>query len=88
MKMSDSGPTKRGKHEQESAYRICVLGWLDESWSGRLGGMTITRGQSAGHLPMTTLIGQVKDQAALLGVLNVLYELHLPLLSVKLVNGE
>jgi len=38
--------------------------------------------------PVTTLVGRVRDQAELIGVLNSLYELHLPLLSVELLDGE
>ena len=38
---------------------------------------------------MTILVGQLRDQAALSGVLNELYELHLPLLTVEsLTEGE
>jgi len=33
--------------------------------------------------PATTLSGELCDQAALAGVLNMLYELHLTVLSVK-----
>ena len=33
--------------------------------------------------PVTTLEGELSDQAALAGVLNTLYELHLPVLLVK-----
>ena len=32
---------------------------------------------------MTTLVGELADQAALAGVLNTLFELHLPVLSVE-----
>ena len=32
---------------------------------------------------MTTLFGELSDQAALAGVLNTLYELHLPVFSVE-----
>lgn len=32
---------------------------------------------------MTTLVGRVRDQAALAGILNSLYEMHLPILSVE-----
>jgi len=34
-------------------------------------------------LPATALQGELSDQAALAGVLNTLYELHLPLLLVR-----
>jgi hypothetical protein len=33
--------------------------------------------------PVTTLRGELGDQAALAGVLNTLYEMHLTVLSVK-----
>ena len=33
--------------------------------------------------PITTLEGELSDQAALVGVLNTLYEMHLPVLLVK-----
>jgi hypothetical protein len=70
------------------AYRISVEGCLKESWSDRLGGMTITRSSSPDHGEVTTLVGRLRDQAALSGVLNTLYELHLPILSVELLGNE
>ena len=66
-----------------AVYRIQVKGYLDECWSGRLGGMSIQVAQSGGTQKVT-LVGRLSDQAALLGVLNTLYSLHLPLLSVEL----
>jgi hypothetical protein len=65
-----------------AAYRIAVEGALDEKWSGRLGGMQITTTPRGNQKPVTTLCGAVQDQAALMGVLNSLYELHLSILSV------
>jgi hypothetical protein len=44
-------------------------------------------GQAEGA-PETLLVGWLADQAALSGVLNALYGLHLPLLSLELVNLE
>jgi hypothetical protein len=35
-----------------------------------------------------TLVGRLADQAALFGVLNTLYGLHLPLLSVEYVDNS
>ena len=70
-------------------YRISVQGNLPESWSDRLGGMTITVTGAADQTPVTTLCGWLRDQAALLGVLNALYDpLHLPLLSVEYLADE
>jgi hypothetical protein len=44
--------------------------------------MCITTDRS-GNRPIATLIGSLRDQAALSGVLNELYELHLPVLNVE-----
>ena len=65
-------------------YRIRVQGFLDETWSERLAGMTITKISQGSQARVTMLVGLLKDQAELSGVLNTLYELHLPLLSVEL----
>jgi hypothetical protein len=35
---------------------------------------------------MTILIGRLIDQAALAGVMNALYNLHLPVFSVELID--
>jgi hypothetical protein len=56
---------------------------VPESWSDRLGGMRITTRQRKDQTTVTTLTGRVRDQAELTGVLNTLYELHLPILSVE-----
>ena len=37
-------------------------------------------------MSLTTLSGSLVDQAALYGVLNALYDMHLPLLSVECVE--
>ena len=66
-----------------ATYRIEVEGEVPESWSDRLGGMRITTRQRKDQTTVTTLIGRVRDQAELTGVLNTLYELHLPILSVE-----
>ena len=84
--MSDSQSWKNLKFEAPASYRIRVQGHLDDSWSDRLGGMVITRAFTADKEPMTILIGHLKDQGALCGVLNALYDLHLPVISVELLD--
>ena len=74
---------KNLKFEKPATYRIRVTGHLDDSLADQLGGMIITRAFTADKQPMTILIGHLTDQAALSGVLNELYELHLPLLTVE-----
>lgn len=84
--MPDMQTLKNLKFETPAVYRIRVKGHIDESLSDQLGGMIITRAFTAEKQPMTILIGQVMDQAALSGILNELYELHLPLLTVESVS--
>ena len=81
--MSNSQSWKNLKFEGPAFYRIRVQGHLDDDWSDRLGGMVLTRAFTADKQPMTILIGHLKDQAALSGVLNAVYELHLPVISVE-----
>jgi hypothetical protein len=71
-----------------ATYRIQIKGYLEGSWSDRLGGMDITWTDPEGEDPVTTLSGRLLDQGALLGALNALYGLHLPLLSVECLAGS
>lgn len=67
-------------------YRIEVSGDLPAGCSDRLREMSVKTRPKADQVMVTTLTGQLRDQAELVGVLNGLYELHLPILNVKLVR--
>ena len=69
-----------------ATYQIIVQGQISPDWSDRLEGMTICHATMEVGPPVTTLKGELSDQSALAGVLNTLYELHLPLLSVNRLN--
>ena len=69
--------------EKEISYRIKVLGELDQKWSGRLGGMSISVDRNDNDETVTMLVGLLRDQAALTGVLLTLDELHHPIISVQ-----
>jgi hypothetical protein len=71
-----------------ATYRIVVKGALDDDWSDRLAGMTISVAESASGSSQTTLVGILRDQAQLNGVLETLYNLHLPILRVEEVEDE
>ena len=53
--------------DTSATYRIRVMGYLDSSWSERLGGLTITTSGQGDEPAVTTLHGKVPDQAALAG---------------------
>ena len=69
-------------------YQIQVLGQIGGRWAHWFDDMTITLTDEGGATPMTVLTGPVADQAALLGLLQKLYTLGLPLVSVRLEPGE
>jgi hypothetical protein len=73
---------------QSAYYRIRVQGALDESYCDLSGGMTVRVEYELDRHAVTTLAGQLLDQAALMGLLNCLYDRRLPLLLVEYVPEE
>ena len=71
-----------------AVYRIRVVGSVDPHSSGIVEGMQITKSCDSSGTVETLLIGMVPDQAALSGVLNTLYEMHLPVKSVECLEAE
>ena len=71
-----------------AVYKVRVQGDLKDHWSDRLGGMQINVDRSDNQHPISVLIGQINDQSALSGILNKLYDLHLPILSVNILKDE
>ena len=86
--MSKSRDMDRVKFEGPATYRITVRGFLRETKSDILAGMRITSESRGDQKPVSTLIGRLMDQAELSGVLNTLYEMHLSILSVEVVEEE
>ena len=69
--------------DRPATYQITVQGRIDPNWSDRLEGMSICLGRVEEDSVITSLEGELSDQAALAGMLNTLYELHLTVLLVK-----
>ena len=78
----DSSPTMHGP----AIYEIRVRGHLQDTWADKLGGVQITATLGLGGVNETVIVGRFLDQAALAGVLNTLYELHFPVVSVDCVD--
>jgi hypothetical protein len=73
-------------------YRIRVRGELGAVLARRLDGLNLSEepandGDTNGA-PISVLVGRMIDQAALSGLLNSLYHLHLPLISVDCLDVE
>lgn len=68
-------------------YAIHIAGRVDKSWADRLGGLSVAYIEE-GSQPVTVLKGSLPDQAALLGVLNTLYNLRYPVLFVRYLRPD
>ena len=70
-----------------AVYAIRVQGILDHQWSDILAGIQIlvARGEPETY---TQLVGELPDQAALLGVVNSLFNFGFPILDVRLMHGH
>jgi hypothetical protein len=68
--------------DDSAIYQIQVQGVLGLQWADYLGGLAISVDQGL-QPPVTTLSGQVMDQASLVGIINGLYDLGFALLSVE-----
>ena len=70
------------------AYRIRVAGALGEHWSELVRGLTVTSGPAGTEGATTVLSGRLADEAALMGVLDLLYTRGARLLSVERLDEE
>ena len=66
-----------------ATYRIEVEGFLEEGLSDLLGGFRIDTYLRNDQTKVAVISGRARDQAELVGILNTLYEMHLPILSVE-----
>ena len=71
------------KFNESAIYQISVAGNFNRSWSSRLADMQVTQEETLESKNVYNLIGKLKDQSELFGVLNTLNDLHLTLISVK-----
>lgn len=81
--MSNLPARKPIPFDRPGTYRIKVLGQIDLTWIDYLQGLTICQVTEEADSHVTTLEGELSDQAALAGVLSTLYEMHLTILSVE-----
>ena len=66
-------------HDESGFYEIRLKGHLNDRWSERFEGLTITLEEDGN----TLLTGPVIDQAALHGLLKKVRDLGMPLISVS-----
>jgi len=71
-----------------AVYRIRVRGPLEPKWLDRLGQFEVVQDTQPDGSIVTSLTGRFQDQAALSGILNAVYSLHLPVLSVDCLDAN
>jgi len=87
--MSEPGSAGTASFGSPATYRIVVQGELNDAWISRLStkfaveSAPAEKGESGLE---TTLTGRMEDEAELLGLLDTLYDLHLPLLLLLRVD--
>ena len=72
----------------QAVYQVVVKGVLDENWRDWFNGTLFKAQLETDGCPQTTLTCRVRDQAELLGILNRLNGLNLPILQVTLIKDE
>jgi hypothetical protein len=92
MDWDDSSGQKRGKMVrpyrklnmyEPSVFRICIQGELNESWSEYFCAQSVSVELDQAGNSVTSMVSEPIDQAALLGILNQLNTLGIPLISVS-----
>jgi hypothetical protein len=72
-------PNPEAKASQPQVYEIRIEGHLGQQWTAWFEGLTITEADNG----VTLLTGPVADQAALHGLLKIVRDLGITLLSVN-----
>ena len=70
-----------------AVYKIEVQGELNKNFTERLGDMQISVDRSQENGPVTVLVGQINDQAALSGILTALYNFQFTIISVVMLKN-
>ena len=76
-------PQRRINMFDPAVFSIRINGELSESWSEYFGAQSMSVEVNEAGLSSTTLISEPVDQAALVGMINLLNGLGLPLVSVE-----
>jgi hypothetical protein len=69
-------------------YRIRVYGSASERWLSGSWDMTAMTFQRGAGMTTTEMVGKVTDQAALVGLINMLYDLGYVIISVERLTAD
>ena len=72
--------------KEPAIYKIVVLGGMDSQYVNQLWGLQATVLKKKGEKSITTLIGQINDQSALSGILTMINDMHMTVISVNMLS--
>lgn len=76
-------PYRRLNMYEPSIFRVCIQGELDESWFEYFGAQSVSIELDQAGNVVTAIISEPMDQAALVGMVNQLNTLGVPLISIE-----
>jgi len=74
--------------QKPAIYKIKVEGVLKENWIEKFQGLKISTERSLNGKPISVLAGKINDQSALSGLLTMLYDYNMTILSVNMLKSE
>jgi hypothetical protein len=78
-----SQPYRKLNMYEPAVFRICIQGELEESWSEYFGAQAVSVETDEAGNAMTIFITEPMDQGALVGLVNHLNGLGIPLISIE-----
>ena len=81
---------KHLKLDSGAFYSIQLQGILSQDWADQFGNLRVHTYHAGDERkpPVTTVVGEMVDQAALTGLINLAYSLGMPLLSVTYLGNS
>ncbi len=73
---------------ETAVFRVSIQGLLDDNWSNYFGLRSVSTETDETGVGVTTFVTEAVDQAALVGLINRLNSLGLPLLAVECLSIE
>ena len=73
--------------QKPAIYKIKVEGVLKENWMEKFQGLKISIERPSSGKPVSVLTGKINDQSALSGLLTMLYDYNMTIVSVKMMKS-
>ncbi len=84
--MTEKNKDLESSFTKPAIYKIVGQGKIDYKLANRMLGLQVNVEKGEGQKYYSTLIGKINDQAALSGILNTLYDMHITVISVNMLS--